>query len=80
MEDNELKAEETVYMGDDIPDLPCLRAAGLPCCPYDACNEVRETSTYISKFTGGYGCGRDIIEQVMKARGEWLTDAEAFGW
>lgn len=80
MEDNNLNAEETVYMGDDIPDLPCLRVAGLPCCPHDACSEVRETSTYISKFTGGYGCGRDIIEQVMKAHGEWMTDADAFGW
>lgn len=80
MEDNRLATEETVYMGDDIPDLPCLRVAGLPCCPYDACSEAKETSTYISKFTGGYGCGRDIIEQVMKARGEWMTDADAFGW
>lgn len=80
MEDNNLKYEETVFMGDDIPDLPCLRIAGLPSSPYDACIEARETSIYISKFSGGYGCGRDIIEQVMKAQGEWLTDADAFGW
>lgn len=75
-----LVPEEVVYMGDDIPDLPCMRYVGLPCAPYDACWEVKETSTYISKFSGGYGCGRDILEQVMKAQDNWITDEKAFGW
>ncbi len=80
MEKEGLKPEEIVFMGDDIPDLPCLRHIGLPCAPFDACWEVKETARFISKFTGGYGCGRDIIEQVMKAQDKWLNDAEAFGW
>ncbi len=77
---NHLSAEEVIYMGDDIPDLPCMREVGFPCAPYDACWECRETALYVSKFSGGYGCGRDILEKVMKAQGAWLTDAEAFGW
>lgn len=80
MAKEKLTPEEVVYMGDDIPDLPCLRYAGLPCAPFDAVWEVKETALYVSKFTGGYGCGRDVLEQTMKAQGLWLTDAEAFGW
>lgn len=80
METNLLKAEEVIYMGDDIPDLKCMRAIGLPCCPYDAASEVKTESVYISPFTGGYGCARDVIEQVMKAHGVWMKDTKAFGW
>lgn len=80
MEKEGLKPEEIVFMGDDIPDLPCLRHIGLPCAPFDACWEVKKTARFISKFTGGYGCGRDILDQVMKAQDKWLNDAEAFGW
>jgi len=75
-----LAPEEVAYVGDDIPDLMALRAVGLPCCPYDAVPEVRDTSRYISRFTGGYGVGRDIIEQVLKAHGLWMNDPKAFGW
>lgn len=75
-----LNPEEVAFMGDDIPDLPCLRHVGLPCTPFDAVWEAKETAIYISKFSGGYGCGRDIIEQTMKAQDNWMTDAEAFGW
>lgn len=75
-----LDREEVAYMGDDIPDLRCMRLAGLPCAPFDACHEARQTALYVSKIAGGYGCARDIIEQVMKANGQWLKDEKAFGW
>lgn len=75
-----LNPEEVIYMGDDIPDLQCMRYVGLPCAPFDAVWEVRQTATYISKLTGGYGCVRDVVEQVMKAHNDWLNDSEAFGW
>lgn len=80
MGNNKLDPSEVIYMGDDIPDLQCLRAAGLACCPHDACGEVRMTSRYISPIIGGYGCVRDVLEQVLKAQGLWLSDAKAFGW
>lgn len=75
-----LNPEEVAYMGDDIPDLPCMRHVGLPCAPYDASSEARSTAIYVSPFTGGYGCGRDLIEQVMRAQKVWMRDADAFGW
>jgi 3-deoxy-D-manno-octulosonate 8-phosphate phosphatase (KDO 8-P phosphatase) len=75
-----LSSDQVMYMGDDIPDLPALRKVGLPAAPYDAVAEVKETAIYISRFTGGYGCARDIIEQTLKAHGQWLKDEHAFGW
>ncbi len=75
-----LLPEETLYMGDDIPDLDCMKLSGLPCCPADACMEARAAAKYVSRFDGGYGCGRDVLEQILKAQGHWLSSADAFGW
>ena len=75
-----LRDEEIAYMGDDIPDLEVMSRVGCPCCPSDACPEVKEASIYVSDKPGGHGCGRDIIEQVMKAQGLWMADEKAFGW
>ena len=75
-----LKPEEVAFMGDDIPDYEVMKICGFPCCPADAAPEIKAISRYISPINGGYGCGRDVIEQVMKANGDWLSGAEAFGW
>lgn len=75
-----LKPEEVVYAGDDIPDLEVMQKAGLPIAPADAAPEIKSEAKYISPLKGGYGIGREIIEQVMKAKGEWLADNRAFGW
>ena len=75
-----LKDEQIAYMGDDIPDLKVMGRVGCPCCPADACPEVKEASIYVSDRVGGHGCARDLIEQVMKAQGTWMADEKAFGW
>jgi 3-deoxy-D-manno-octulosonate 8-phosphate phosphatase (KDO 8-P phosphatase) len=72
--------DEVMYMGDDIPDMEIMRRVGCPVCPKDACPEVKEVSLYVSDKRGGYGCGRDVIEQTLKAQGHWLKDETAFGW
>ncbi len=71
--------DQVLYMGDDIPDIPVMKKVGVPVCPLDAAEEVRNISVYISDRKGGDGCVRDIIEQVMKVQGKWLTP-EAFTW
>lgn len=76
----ELRDEEVIYMGDDIPDYEIMRRVGCACCPADACPDVKEVSTYVSQRRGGYGCARDVLEQVLRAQGKWLSDAKAFGW
>ena len=71
---------EVMYMGDDIPDLEIMHRVGCPVCPKDACPEVQNASVYVSHLKGGYGCGRDVIEQTLRAKGLWQMNATAFGW
>jgi len=68
---NNLGVDEVLYMGDDIPDQDVMSMIGLPVCPADAVEEIRVISKYISPSTGGNGCVRDVIEQVLKCRGDW---------
>ena len=75
-----LTDEEIMYMGDDIPDYEVMQRVGCPCCPADACADIKAVSLYVSQRKGGYGCARDVIEQVLKAQGLWLSNAKAFGW
>ena len=75
-----LQDEEIIFVGDDIPYLEVLNRVGCPCCPADACPEVKKACLYVSHRVGGHGCGRDIIEQVLKAQGKWMANAKAFGW
>ena len=72
--------DEIMYMGDDVPDYEIMRVCGCPCCPADACPDIKEISLYVSNKKGGYGCARDVIEQVMRAQGKWLRSEKAFGW
>lgn len=75
-----IKHEEVIYVGDDIPDYEVMRLCGCPCCPVDACSDIKDISLYISSRNGGDGVGRDVVEQVLRAQGKWLSDAKAFGW
>jgi len=76
----QLSDDEVMFMGDDIPDLQVMHRVGCPVCPKDACSEVKEVSLYVSDAKGGYGCGRDVIEQTLRAQDKWLQDERAFGW
>ena len=76
----DLTPDEVLYMGDDIPDYEVMQRVGLPVCPADAAAEVKSVARYVSPMAGGYGAARDVIEQVMKAQGLWMSSAEAFGW
>lgn len=74
-----LEPDEVAYVGDDIPDIPALRSVGLPAVPRDASIEAKAAAHYISPYRGGEGVARDIISQVLSARGEWMAD-EAYYW
>lgn len=67
----DLKAEEVLYMGDDLVDHEVMSRVGVPVCPKDAVPEIKALSIYISDKEGGKGCVRDVIEQVMKVHGKW---------
>jgi len=76
---NGIDPETIVYMGDDIPDYKVMKKVGVPVCPADAAEEIKEISIYISDKKGGEGCVRDIIEQVLKVQGKWMSD-ESHHW
>ena len=68
----EFDAKNILVMGDDIPDIPIIKAAGIGTCPQDAVPEVKSACQYISKNNGGKGAVRDVIEQVMKIQNKWI--------
>lgn len=63
---------EMIYMGDDYPDIAPMRLVRLGVCPHDAASDVQAIAKYVSGFNGGCGAVRDIIEQVLRARGDWF--------
>jgi len=69
--------EHVLYMGDDLPDIPPLQMIALPTCPQNAVQEVKAVCKYISHKNGGEGCVRDVIEQVLKVRGDWMDNFSA---
>lgn len=77
MSKHDLKHENILYMGDDIPDYPVMKLVGLPACPQDAVPEIKAISKYVSHKKGGQGCVRDVIEQVLKVHGKWNGSFDA---
>lgn len=74
---HDIAFENVLYMGDDMPDIPPMKLVGLPTCPQDAAPEVKAVATYISHKNGGNACVRDVIEQVLKVRGDWHENFSA---
>ena len=74
--EHDLKEEEILYMGDDLPDYEVMKRVGLPVCPFDAAHEIKDICLYVSSRKGGEACVRDVIEQVMRSQGTW----EIAGW
>lgn len=69
-----LNADDILYMGDDMPDYEVMQIVGLPTCPDNAAQEIKNLSDYVSHKGGGEGCVRDVIEQTMKVQGKWMLD------
>ncbi len=54
------------YIGDDLPDLDCIKAVGKGCCPADAVKEVKQAADYVCKNKGGQGAVREIVDMWRK--------------
>jgi 3-deoxy-D-manno-octulosonate 8-phosphate phosphatase (KDO 8-P phosphatase) len=72
-------ADRSLYMGDDIPDIPLMKIIGTTTAPQDASIDVKALVDYISPLNGGMGCVRDVIEQTLRVQGKWLGDG-AYTW
>jgi len=71
LQDRGLAPEHTGYVGDDILDVPLLRAVGFAAAVGDAEACVVEVADYVAARGGGRGAVRDITDFVLHARGAW---------
>ncbi len=65
LEDLDITPEEVAYIGDDIPDIPCLEYVGLSACPADGANQVKPIVDIILTKNGGDGCVRELVEMIL---------------
>jgi 3-deoxy-D-manno-octulosonate 8-phosphate phosphatase (KDO 8-P phosphatase) len=70
-----LGPKQTAAIGDDVPDLPVLRAVGLAVAVADACPEVRGVAQYVAQARGGRGAVREALELVLRCQGIWQRSA-----
>ncbi len=73
-----LKPEEAAFVGDDVIDLPAMRAAGLAIAVKNARAEVKRESHYTTPHAGGDGALRDAVEFILKAQGKWKKILEDY--
>ena len=61
-----VSSEQTAFMGDDLPDIPVLRAVGLAACPADADAEVRSICQWVGNRDGGRGAVREFCDFLLE--------------
>src|SRR6202034_3629310 len=63
--------DEVAYMGDDLPDIPLARRAGLAVCVADGADELKAVCHYVTRQLAGRGAAREVIELILKSQGRW---------
>jgi len=63
--------EEVAYMGDDLPDIPLAKRAGLAVSVADGADELKAVCHYVTQRLAGRGAAREVIELILKAQGRW---------
>jgi 3-deoxy-D-manno-octulosonate 8-phosphate phosphatase (KDO 8-P phosphatase) len=71
LKENELLAEECVYIGDDLIDIPVMTQVGVAVAVADAASSVADYCDFKTKTNGGYGAVREVIEWLLKEQGKW---------
>jgi len=66
-----LTADAVCYVGDDLIDLPVMRRVGFAAAPADALAEAQEAAHYVTRRAGGRGAVREVVDLVLRARGDW---------
>ncbi len=74
----EISARHVAFIGDDLPDLRVLGRAGLSFAPADAAAEVRAVVHQVLDRPGGAGAVRELVERLLRARGDWQRAIAAF--
>lgn len=72
--ENGISLQHSIFIGNDLNDLPALKLVGYPCCPADAEDEVMDFVKssiedqgrgWISSRTGGYGVVRELMRVLL---------------
>lgn len=71
LERENLSAEQTAYLGDDLPDIPVMRRVSLAIAPANARPEVKKAAHWVARAAGGAGAFREFAEELLKAGGHW---------
>ena len=72
----DLKDDEILYMGDDLPDYDIMKIVALAAAPQAAAPEIKSVADYVSPVNGGKGCVRDVLEQLLKIQGKWARSED----
>ena len=67
----QIDLDSVAYMGDDLNDYMGMELAGFKACPSDAADEIKEIVDYISTKKGGEGAFRDVMQYILRQRGQW---------
>jgi 3-deoxy-D-manno-octulosonate 8-phosphate phosphatase (KDO 8-P phosphatase) len=70
--------DAVAFLGDDLADLAVLRRVGFPAAVANAVPEVRAVARWVGKRRGGEGAVRELAEQLLRARGEWVELVELY--
>jgi 3-deoxy-D-manno-octulosonate 8-phosphate phosphatase (KDO 8-P phosphatase) len=73
-----LTPDEVAFVGDDVIDLPAMRAGGLAIAVKNARPEVKKEAHYITPHAGGDGALRDAVEFILQAQGKWKRVIEDY--
>ncbi|WP_159637374.1 KdsC family phosphatase [Sphingobacterium composti Ten et al. 2007 non Yoo et al. 2007] len=65
---------EVLFIGDDMPDYKCMQKVGVAVAPADAVEDIKSVSQYVSKYKGGEGIVREILEKILRLQGKWHND------
>jgi 3-deoxy-D-manno-octulosonate 8-phosphate phosphatase (KDO 8-P phosphatase) len=74
----ELTLDQILYVGDDLPDLAPMLNVALSAAPSDAAPEVLAAATWKLEAAGGRGAFREVVERLLRARGDWETLIKEF--
>jgi 3-deoxy-D-manno-octulosonate 8-phosphate phosphatase (KDO 8-P phosphatase) len=78
VKDDGIKLDEAAFVGDDVIDLPAMRAGGLAIAVKNARAEVKKEAHYVTPHEGGEGALRDAVEFILKAQGKWKKIVEDY--
>jgi len=70
--------EEAAYVGDDLPDVPLLRRVGLAVAVANATPDARAVARHVTQAAGGRGAVRELVEELLRARGQWDATVQAY--